>query len=127
MILHGFIFYNYFLSASVAVSFDSSFVASASSFLSSSVAFTSFSSVLATVSFVSSFGAATVSFVSSFGAATVSFVSSFGAATSSFFSWTGATVSVLGASTFVSAGFYLLYNLQIIKMLLLMIIILFSF
>mgnify|MGYP003431307636 FL=1 len=71
------------MSASVAVSFDSSFVVSASSFLSSSVAFTSFSSVLATVSFVSSFGAAT----------------------SSFFSWAGATVSVLGASTFVSAGF----------------------
>ena len=66
------------MSASVAVSFDSSF-------LSSCVAFTSFSSVLATVSFDSSFGAAT----------------------SSFFSWAGATVSVLGASTFVSAGFFI--------------------
>lgn len=70
------------MSASGAVSFVSSFT-SASSFLSSSVAFTSFSPVLATVSFVSSFGAAT----------------------SSFFSCAGAITSVLGASTFVSAGF----------------------
>ena len=73
------------MSASVAVSFDSSFVVSASSFLSSSVAFTSFSSLLSTFSFVSFFVSAI----------------------SSFFSWAGATVSVsvLGASTFVSAGF----------------------